>query len=88
MSIANLLLRPITSLVLLRFYNDRAGRYATSTIGFPGLGSFGSIPGSNAGTMRGSYEDIDGHHQSVPRSTLDTGSPRRDTESHIPPNYP
>lgn len=66
MAITNLLLRPITSLVLLRFYNERAGRYATLNI--PGFGNFGN-PGG-----RGSYEDLDVAgsaprlvpHQSVP----------------------
>lgn len=66
MAITNLLLRPITSLVLLRFYNERAGRYATLNI--PGFGNFG------AATGRGSYEDLDvagpgartTPHQSVP----------------------
>lgn len=67
MAITNLLLRPITSLVLLRFYNERAGRYATLNI--PGFGNFGATGG------RGSYEDLDvagpgparpQPHQSVP----------------------
>lgn len=64
MCIVNLLLRPITSLVLLRFYNERAGRF--SAINFPGLPGFGTT----GFTDRASYEDLErtrlGPHQSIP----------------------
>ncbi|XP_054153019.1 type-1 angiotensin II receptor-associated protein-like [Oppia nitens] len=90
MAITNLLLRPITSLVMLRVFNERSGRY--STFGFPGLGSvnpsaanagsgvFGSTGGiGGGGPGRGSYENIDGQnrvpHQSVP-------SPIHDVEAN------
>ena len=80
MAITNLLLRPITSLVLYRVYNERNGRY--STFGFPGLGGMTSTTGNAFGTThpssgRGSYENIDNTvpHQSVP-------SPIRDVESN------
>ncbi|RWS04109.1 type-1 angiotensin II receptor-associated protein-like protein, partial [Dinothrombium tinctorium] len=75
MVIANLLLRPITSLVLLRFYNERSGRYTNYGLGFAG-------PSSG---NRASYEEID-HRQSVPQSVVDTGSPARD--DHIPSYTP
>lgn len=62
MIIVNLLLRPITSLVLLRFYNERVGHQ--SAINFlPGFGATGF-------TDRGSYEDLErgrmAPQQSVP----------------------
>jgi hypothetical protein len=80
MAIANLLLRPISSLVLLRVYNERCGRY--SSFGFPGLG--GSSPSrgndlSGGGAGRGAYENID---NAVPRQSVP--SPIRDVESNIP----
>ncbi|RWS27037.1 type-1 angiotensin II receptor-associated protein-like protein [Leptotrombidium deliense] len=74
MVIVNLLLRPITSLILLRFYNERAGRY--SNYGIPGF-----APGSG----RGSYEDLDtSHRQTVPPSAVDTTSPIHE-DTNIPP---
>ena len=60
MAITNLLLRPITSLVLLRFYHERSGRYD----GFPGLPGFGAPGFGSTGTThhpyqnRDSYEDL------------------------------
>jgi hypothetical protein len=89
-TIANLLLRPISSLVMLRVYNERCGRY--SSFGFPGLSGLnptGSVlsgggGGVGAGTTgRGSYENIDSGvpHQSVP-------SPIRDIDSNIPSYNP
>lgn len=55
MVITNLLLRPITALVLLRFYNERSGQYSSFLP--TGLGTgFASPFGPVA---RGSYEDID-----------------------------
>ena len=76
MAITNLLLRPISSLVLYRVYNERQGRY--STFGFPGLGGLASTgPAPHGSSGRGSYENLDHTnppHQSVP-------SPIRDVES-------
>lgn len=54
MVITNLLLRPITSLVLLRIYNERAGRF--SSLLFPGIPGFDGTGGLGS---RGSYEDLD-----------------------------
>jgi len=81
MAIANLLLRPISSLVLLRVYNERCGRY--STFGFPGLSGLNPSNGNNTrggGTGRGAYENLDSGvpHQAVP-------SPIHDVESNNPP---
>lgn len=90
MVITNLLLRPITSLVLLRFYNERAGRY--SALNIPGFGSFGST-----GAARGSYEDLDGRigttvggapHQSVPSHHNQPFATPSGSESSLTPNYP
>jgi len=83
MAITNLLLRPITSLVLLRFYHERAGRY--SGINFPGLPGFGSTGVTHPYQTRGSYEDLTeasssrGVRVDVPPPTM-TSSP-----SHQPP---
>ncbi len=80
MAIANLLLRPISSLVLLRVYNERCGRY--SSLGFPGLGGLSPSRGndlSGGGAGRGSYENID---NAAPRQSVP--SPIRDVESNIP----
>ena len=61
MSIVNLLLRPVTSLVLLRFYNDRVGNY--SGVRLPGFGT-------SAFGERSMYEDLERNRpapqQSVP----------------------
>lgn len=76
MSIANIVVRPLSAILLLRIYNERSGRYSTF-----------SIPGLNFG--RGPYEDID-HPvpQSVPKTPVDTGSPVRNSpDTHIPPPY-
>ncbi|CAG2170292.1 unnamed protein product [Oppiella nova] len=81
MAITNLMLRPITSLVLLRIYNERNGRY--STFGFPGLGGLnpsGGPAGGGGNTGRGSYENIDG---SAPRQSVP--SPIHDVEANHPP---
>jgi hypothetical protein len=63
MVIVNLLLRPVTSLILLRFYNERAGSF--SAINFPGLSGFGA----NSFADRSAYEDLErsrlGPHQQV-----------------------
>ncbi|CAG2122759.1 unnamed protein product [Medioppia subpectinata] len=81
MAITNLLLRPITSLVLLRVYNERNGRY--STFGIPGLGGL-NPSGGGAGMFgtgggaggRGSYENIDG-------AAAGGGAPRQAVPSPI-----
>ncbi|XP_023220915.1 type-1 angiotensin II receptor-associated protein-like [Centruroides sculpturatus] len=76
MSIANIVIRPISAIILLRIYNERSGRYSTF-----------SIPGLNFG--RGPYEDIDNPvPQSVPKTPVDTGSPvRTSPDIHVPPPY-
>jgi hypothetical protein len=73
MVITNLLLRPITSLVLLRFYNERSGRYSSFLP--PSFSSgFGGSPG------RSSYEDIDAAGRGPPRApTADVENPRHAT---------
>lgn len=71
MSIFNVVVRPVSSIILLRLFNERSGRY--STFGIPGL-NFG----------RGPYEDIDHPvSQSVPKTPVDTGSP---VHGHTPPD--
>ncbi|KAI1309373.1 Type-1 angiotensin II receptor-associated protein-like [Halotydeus destructor] len=63
MVITNLLLRPITSLVLLRFFNERSGRFSSS----PLFSAFGA-PFGGLVSGRSAYEDIDRTpHQSIPR---------------------
>lgn len=52
MIITNLLLRPVTSLVLLRFYNDRSGRYSSNPL-------FGGLAAPFTSNTRAAYEDID-----------------------------
>lgn len=73
MFIINLLLRPVTSVLLVKVYNERSGRY--NNLGFPGFG-----------IGRGPYEDIDQPAtQSVPKTTVDTGSPAHLPDAHLPP---
>lgn len=75
--IINLLLRPISSLILLRFYNERSGRY--NTLGIPGFANYGAgTPATNPTSTsgRGGYQDIESRpYQTVPSSLVDTGSP-------------
>ena len=94
MVIVNLLLRPITSLILLRFYNER-GRM--SSINFSGLPVFGASTSAGEtrvpGASRASYEDLDRqpirpkdlpstHHQSVPSHHRSSDSPTVDLLGH------
>lgn len=95
MLIVNLLLRPITSLILLRFYNER-GRL--SSINFSGLPVFGASTSAGEsripGASRASYEDLDRqpirpkdippptHHQSVPSHHRSSDSPTVDLLGH------
>lgn len=80
MAIINLLLRPLTCLLLLKVFNERCGRY--STFGLPGLGSLGTnnIPSQPVGS-RGSYENLDA---AMPRQSVP--SPIHEVEGNIP-NY-
>lgn len=84
--ITNLLLRPVSSLVLLRFYNER-GRL--SSMNFSGLPVFGASAGEQRipGTNRASYEDLDRQpirprdlppHQSIPSHHRSSDSPTVD----------
>lgn len=83
MSILNLILRPVTSIYLMRLFNDRGGRYAD--LGIPSFG------GAAAAGGRGQYDDIDRPTtQSVPKTGIDTGSPGHDYASDggpMPPTY-
>ena len=94
MAISNLLLRPITSLMLLRLYNERQGRY--SSFGFPGLGSLGDTRLGSSGTHgpsagRGPYENIDSTipHQSVPSPIHNNYNDANNdaNNTHKPPSY-
>lgn len=66
MAIANLLLRPLAVLLLMKAFNDRSGRYGAS--GGYGFGTFGSAPFGFGGVepgpvrarpSRAAYEDLD-----------------------------
>lgn len=66
-AIVNLLFRPVSSVFLLRIFNERGGRYAD--LGIPNFAG-------GVSTGRGQYDDIDQTTtQSVPKTGLDTGSP-------------
>ncbi|XP_034239165.1 uncharacterized protein LOC117644083 [Thrips palmi] len=66
MTILNLVIRPVTSVVLWRLASERGGPE------YPGRGTFGDIFGRNdsvaPGRPQGAYDDIDNprSHQSVP----------------------
>lgn len=67
-AIVNLLFRPVSSVFLLRIFNERGGRYAD--LGIP------NFAGGVGSTGRGQYDDIDQTTtQSVPKTGIDTGSP-------------
>lgn len=83
MLITNLLLRPITSIILIRFYNERGRLSPLSFAGLPVFGASTSAGDSRGpGASRASYEDLDRqanrgfkdfspvtvHRQSVPPS--------------------
>jgi len=54
--------------VLLRFYNERSGRYASNPL-------FGGLGGAFGADARSAYEDIDSRpHQSVPRPHVEPES--------------
>lgn len=83
MLIVNLLIRPITSLLLLRYYNERSGRYNDFTI--PGFSDYGASRRSGfgaegtTGTLgRSAYEDIDNRPYQQAPSHQDTAAPTRD----------
>ncbi|EEC07596.1 conserved hypothetical protein [Ixodes scapularis] len=85
MAIVLLLFRPISSILLLRIFNERGGRYAD--LGIPNFG--GAVGGGGLGG-RGQYDDIDQTTtQSVPKTGLDTGSPGHGYSSGdgLPPSY-
>lgn len=82
MMIVHLLIRPVSSIFLLRIFNERGGRYAD--LGIPNFG------GGAAGGSRNQYDDIDQTTtQSVPKTGLDTGSPGHAYSSGdgLPPSY-
>ncbi|KAL3197011.1 hypothetical protein MRX96_014861 [Rhipicephalus microplus] len=67
-AIVNLLFRPVSSVFLLRIFNERGGRYAD--LGIP------NFAGGVGSSGRGQYDDIDQTTtQSVPKTGIDTGSP-------------
>lgn len=74
MCILNLILRVVSIFVLLKIFRERGGHY--DDLGIPGLPS-------------GNYNDIDRHNQqSVPKTTVDTGSPTHDyMPASMPPPY-
>ena len=72
MAIVNLLLRPVSSLFLVRFYNDRLGSFSSS--GFPGLPGFS---GSGFADRRSAYEDLERP------SRVATSSTQQSLPSHI-----
>ena len=84
MLIINLLFRPVSSLILLRFYNERSGSYNNLGLGFNsgfGNGSGGAAGGSGfmsrSSTGRSAYENIDDKtmpYHAVPPTLVDTGN--------------
>lgn len=71
MAIVNLLIKPFTSFILYRLYQDRGGQYGD--LGIPGIHNFGL--GGNQGADR--YEDID---QPVPSNNVESASPHSTIE--------
>lgn len=64
MAIINLLLRPITSIMLFKIFSERSGRFSDY--------DYSAI----RGFQQGPYENIDHPaNQSVPKTSMDTGSP-------------
>lgn len=74
-AIVNLIMRPISSIILFRVMNERSGEY--DNLGIPNFGNyFGGGGGANAG-HRGPYENIDQPvpPQCVPQNNFDPCAP-------------
>ncbi|ELT95481.1 hypothetical protein CAPTEDRAFT_220979 [Capitella teleta] len=68
MAIVNLILKPFSSFILYRLYQDRGGQYSGGEFGIPGVSAFGGSSGSAHGS---NYENID---QASP-AQIETASP-------------
>ncbi|CAH1774271.1 unnamed protein product [Owenia fusiformis] len=72
MSIVNLIIKPITSFILYRIYQDRGGSYANFNI--PGMPTFTGSPQHHGG-----YDNID-QAQPVPSNNVETAEPHQTFE--------
>lgn len=87
-AIVNLIMRPVSSIILFRIMNERSGEY--NSFGIPNLGNyFGSGGSAPSSVHRGTYENIDQPvpPQCVPQNNFDPCSPQHKgpyTSSGVP----